>query len=136
MLSALGGIIATILYAKAMHAFAYTIYQQKKEFLGMKAFFKEVSKQIISKLPVSNTLLESLGCLNPEQKDISKTVKSIKTAAEVYPKQDSSNTVDEWKFYKMDTSSEAPAKDKRVDYYWRDVFKMKKRDENFWSTQH
>ena len=103
--------------------------RRKSVLLGIRAFYSTSVTYLQSHLPLQNTLLKALGCLNPLKREKGSSVKAIATLAkQLQPQLDVSNVQDEWHVYSVDQEVEQLEKGQRVDHFWRAVFSLKSLD--------
>ena len=103
--------------------------RRKSVLLGIRAFYSTSVTYLQSHLPLQNTLLKALGCLNPLKREKASSVKAIATLAKkLQPQLDVSNVQDEWRVYSVDQEVEQLEKGQRVDHFWRAVFSLKSLD--------
>ena len=99
--------------------------KQKSALLGIRSFFAAVVSHMQSKLPLDNTLLRNLGCLNPTKRDKRTTLISIKNVSSmIQPQLDSSIVQDEWKMYQADVDIDIMQGSKDIEEYWNGIFRL------------
>ena len=101
----------------------------------MRSFFHEVSKYLLSCLPLDSEMLQDLSCLHPSCQK--KSTGAIKRVALRLPQVFSSGEVgvliDEWKIYQEEkipkswyiVPADKQEKMKRIDFYWNKILKQK-----------
>ena len=95
-------------------------------YLGIRTFYSTSVTYLQSHLPLQNTLLKALGCLNPVKREKASSVKAIaRLAKKLQPQLDASIVQDEWRAYAVDEDVEQLHKEKRVDHFWQEVFNLK-----------
>lgn len=114
-----------------------SVDEQKHPLLGMRSFFHEVSKYLLSHLPLDNEMLQDLACLHPLCQKESKSTGAIKRVALRLPQVVSSGEVgllmDEWKIYQEEkipknwyiVPADKQEKMQRIDFYWNKILKQK-----------
>ena len=99
---------------------------RKSVYLGIHTFYTTSITYLQSHLPLQNTLLKALGCLNPVKREKASRVKAIaRMAKKLQPQLDVSIVQDEWRVYAVDEDVEQLHKEKRVDHFWQRVFNLK-----------
>ena len=99
--------------------------KQKLVFLGIRSYYAAIASHMQTKLPLSNTLLRDLGCLNPTKRTKQSTVVSIQNLSrKLQPQIDASILQDEWKVYQTDTDVDALQEIKDIEEYWNAVFQL------------
>ena len=99
--------------------------KQKSALLGIRSFFAAVVSHMQSELPLDNTLLRNLGCLNPTKRDKRTTLISIKNVSSmIQPQLDSSIVQDEWKMYQADVDIDIMQGSKDIEEYWNGIFRL------------
>ena len=95
-----------------------TADQEKIALLGMRSFFKATASHLKEKLPLDNELLRQLGCLNPTKSHKQSTVLSIQNIASVLrPKINSTEVVDEWKVFQVDSELPSYNPNERIEVF-------------------
>ncbi|XP_022247604.1 uncharacterized protein LOC111086960 [Limulus polyphemus] len=96
-----------------------------KMLLGMRAFYSSAITYLINHLPVSESILKYVGCLNPMKTG---TVHSIKRLAKKLPNVSETDIVevlDEWNLYLAEKASMQDHSENEgeacINHYWRDV---------------
>ena len=98
--------------------------QQKHFILGVQSFYGTATSKLQDKLPLKNSFLQQLGCLNPLKKSMESTVDSILSlAGRFQPKLSGSQVVDEWKLYQVDIDLPQYDKQERIEKFWNRVIK-------------
>ena len=90
----------------------------------MVSFYKEIIKDLQKKLPLDNTLLKALTCLNPRQQRAHDSLQHCKVLASQMPSLQPQEEVvagDEWIHYQELNVEEGDLK-LRVDQFWHKVF--------------
>ena len=96
--------------------------QQKHFILGVRSFYGTAASKLQDKLPLKNSFLQQLGCLNPLKKLMESTVDSILSlAGRLQPKLSGSQVVDEWKLYRVDIDLPQYDKQERIEKFWNRV---------------
>lgn len=82
-----------------------------------------------SRLPLQNTLLKALECLNPLKRTRASGIKAIaRLAKKLQPHLRASLVEDEWRVYSVDDDVARLETDQRVDQFLRAVFAIKSVD--------
>ena len=91
-----------------------------------KAVYKYSCKHLlISKLPLTNTLLRDLSCLNPLKRKLETTLGAIANVCQkVNPGLDSAAVLDDWRMYQCANVPSFSETEDRVDHYWREVLSI------------
>lgn len=77
-------------------------------------------------LPLPNTLLKALGCLNPVKREKASSGKATSTLAKKWqPQLHVSIVQDEWRVCAVDKDVEQLHKEKRIEHFWQKVFSLK-----------
>ena len=106
-----------------------TLGQQERFILGVRSFYGTAASKLQDKLPLKNSFLQQLGCLNPLKKSMESTVDSILSlAGRLQPKVSGSQVVDEWKLYQFDIDLPQYDKQERIEKFWNRVFLLESPD--------
>ena len=99
--------------------------QQRKAFLGMRAFFQATTSYLQDKLPLNNQLLKQLQCLNPSRKKEEFTASAIASLSSVLqPNVNQTEVVDEWKLFQVDTELPEYNAKERIEVFWNALFQL------------
>lgn len=91
--------------------------RRKSVYLGIRTFYNTSVTYLQCHLPLQNTLLKALGCLNPVNREKASSVKVIaRLAKKLQPHLDVSIVQDEWRVHAVD-DVEQLHKEKRVDHF-------------------
>ena len=91
---------------------------RKSVYLGIRTFYSTSVTYLQSHLPLQNTLLKALGCLNPVKREKASSVKAIaRLAKKMQPQLDVSIAQDEWRVYAVDEDVEQLHEEKRSDHF-------------------
>ena len=105
--------------------------KQKVAIIGMRSFYGATVSHLQTRLPLNNTLLQDLGCLNPSNRARKTTTVAIQNLArKLQPQLDVPTVLDEWKVYQIDEDVSALDATQRVAQYWNAVFQLKSFDGN------
>ena len=100
--------------------------RRKYVYLGIRTFCSTSVTYQHSHLPLQNTLLKALGCLNPVKREKASSEKAIATLAKkLQPQLDVSIVQGEWRVYAVDEDVEQLHKEKCIDQVWQEVFNLK-----------
>ena len=89
--------------------------RRKSVYLGIHTFYSRSVTYLQSHLPLQNTLLKVLGCLNPVKREKASSVKAIaRLAKKLQPQLDVSIVQDEWQVNAVDEDVEQLRKEKTI----------------------
>lgn len=95
-------------------------------YIAIIKFYETATKYLINNMPVDNKLLKALGCLHPQVRKNSSSVRRILTVAESMPfitPEDLNHVSDEWRKYATD--EDGIDAELRVDRFWWEVLNTK-----------
>ena len=97
--------------------------KQKAAHLGLHTFWGAAVSHLQAKLPLNNSVLKDLGCLNPLKRErMSTTIYIQNLTRKLLQEFDTAAVLDEWKLYQNDGDISNIDTDQRVDHYWNVVF--------------
>ena len=92
-------------------------------------FFKATASHLKEKLPLGNELLRQSGCLNPTKRHKQSGVLSLENIASVLqPKINSTEVVDEWKVFHVDSELPSYNQSEWIEVFWNGVFQLQSAD--------